>query len=236
MPIRLTPQMKPRLTRRAHDMIERSLKLFPELDNATITVGYTRKHLGSATVIYRKGIVHRMIIRLKVRKVSYQTIGHELTHLIQGLAHGDRSSARLADPARIPSGEKQCDIWTLARDPLFCDDAPTYIKMPRTIRERWPDYAESVRRLCVSAIEKRATQRRYIRWLEDEIRQLPKAPRREITAAAQLTLPFVIELPGRLAFRQESHRTTKHTAQESRDRIGLSRAKLAKEGQDKAKV
>ena len=32
-----------------------------------------------------------MIIRLKVRKVTYQTIGHELTHLIQGLAHGDRS-------------------------------------------------------------------------------------------------------------------------------------------------
>ena len=192
MPIRLTPLMKQRLTRRAHEMIERSLQLFPELKDTVITVGYTRKHLGSATVIYRKGIIERMIIRLKVRKVTYQTIGHELTHLIQGLAHGDRSRSRAADPDKIPSGEKQCDIWTLARDPLFCDDAPTYIKMPRILRERWSDYAESVRELCIAAIEKRHTQRQYIRWLEDEIRKLPKAPRQEKSTVAQLTLPFVI--------------------------------------------
>jgi len=192
MPIRLTPQMKQRLTRRAHEMIERSLQLFPELRDTTITVGYTRKHLGSATVIYRKGIIYRMIIRLKVRKVTYQTIGHELTHLIQGLAHGDRSDARAADPDKIPSGEKQCDIWTLARDPLFCDDAPTYIKMPRSIRERWPEYSELVRDLCIAAIDKRHTYRPYIRWLEDEIRKLPKAPPQEKISVAQLTLPFVI--------------------------------------------
>jgi hypothetical protein len=192
MPIRLTPQMKPRLTRRAHEMIERSLRLFPELKDTLITVGYTRKHLGSATVIYRKGIIYRMIIRLRVRKVTYQTIGHELTHLIQGLAHGGRSGARAPDPDKIPSGEKQCDIWTLARDPLFCDDAPTYIKMPRSIRERWPEYSESVRDLCGAAIDKRHTHRQYIRWLEDEIRKLPKGPRREKFVVAQLTLPFVI--------------------------------------------
>jgi hypothetical protein len=183
--------MRQRLTRRAHDMIERSLRLFPELQDTVITIGYTRKHLGSATVIYRKGIIYRMIIRLKVRKVTYQTIGHELTHLIQGLAHGDRSGARTIDPGKIPSGEKQCDIWTLARDPLFCDDAPTYIKMPRTLRERWPDYAESVRDLCIAAIEKRHTHRQYIRWLEDEIGKLPKAPRQEKIIPGQLNLPFV---------------------------------------------
>ncbi|MGE5218067.1 MAG: hypothetical protein ACM3SP_13785, partial [Chloroflexota bacterium] len=61
MPIRLTPLMKQRLTRRAHEMIERSLQLFPELDGSVITVGYTRKHLGSATVIYRRGAIERMI-------------------------------------------------------------------------------------------------------------------------------------------------------------------------------
>lgn len=192
MPIRLTPLMKQRLTRRAHEMIERSLQLFPELDGSVITVGYTRKHLGSATVIYRRGAIDRMIIRLKVRKVTYQTIGHELTHLIQGLAHGDRSGARAADPDKIPSGEKQCDIWTLARDPLFCDDAPTYIKMPRLLRDHWPDYAETVRKLCIAAIEKRHSHRQYIRWLEDEIRKLPKAPRQQQAAFAQLILPFMM--------------------------------------------
>jgi hypothetical protein len=189
MQLKLTPQMKQRLTGRALQMIHRSLGYFPELQDSTITIGYTRKHLGSATVIYRKGVILRLIIRLKVRKLTYQTIGHELTHLIQGLAHG----ARATDPAKIPLGETQCDIWTLARDRLFCDDPPTYIKMPRSMRERWPDYAESVRELCIAAIEKRHTHRQYIRWLEQEIRQLAKAPKREkSTHPAQLFLPFVI--------------------------------------------
>lgn len=193
MPIRLTPPMRQRLTRRAQAMIERSLQLFPELKDTTITVGYTRKHLGSATVVYRKGVITRLIIRLRVRNLTYQTIGHELTHLIQGLAHGDRSKSPSADPAKVPSGEQQCDIWTLARDPLFCDDPPTYIKMPRSIREHWADHANEVRDLCMAAIEKRHTHRRYIRWLEQEIRLLAKAPKRQkSTGPAQLFLPFVI--------------------------------------------
>ena len=193
MPVKLTPLMRQRLTQRAREMIQRALPYFPELNGKTITVGYTRKHLGSATVIYRKGIISRLIIRLKVRKLTYQTIGHELTHLIQGLGRGNLTAPRVSDPDRIPSGETQCDIWTLARDPLFCDDPPTYIKMPRVMRERWPDYAESVRDLCIAAIEKRHTQRQYIRWLEQEIRQLAKAPKREkSTGPAQLFLPFVI--------------------------------------------
>jgi hypothetical protein len=91
-------------------MTERSLRYFPELHGKTITVGLTRKHLGSASISYRSGAISRLIIRLRVRKVSYQTIGHELTHLVQGLAHGDRSTPRSAARSRIPSGEKQCDI------------------------------------------------------------------------------------------------------------------------------
>jgi hypothetical protein len=193
MPLRLTPQMRQRLTRRTLEMVQRSLGYFPELKDAVITIGYTRKHLGSATVIYHKGELYRLIIRLRVRKVTYHTIGHELTHLVQGLAYGERFGTRSADPERIPTGETQCDIWTLARDPLFLDDPPTYIKMPRIMRQRWPDYAESVRELCIAAIDKRHTQRQYIRWLEQEIGQLAKAPKREkSTGSAQLLLPFVI--------------------------------------------
>lgn len=190
MPISLTPLMKQRLTRRAFEMIERSLRHFPELKDATITVGYTRKHLGSATVVYRKGEVWRLIIRLKVRKLTYQTIGHELTHLVQGLARGDRARPRPGNRERIPSGEAQCDIWTLARHPLFCDDAPSYLRMARAVRENWPAYAEAVRELCVAAIEKRHTHRQYIRWLEAEIRKLAQAPRPSTSKPAQLMLPF----------------------------------------------
>jgi hypothetical protein len=182
--------MKKRLTRRAQAMIARSLPHFPELNGSTITLGYTRRHLGSASIIYHRGKIARLIIRLKVRKLTYQTIGHELTHLVQALARRNRSSMDSVDLPEIPSGEKQCDIWTLARHELFCDDPPTYIKMPRIMRERWLDYAEAVRRLCIAAIEKRSTQRLYIQWLETETAKLTKALPRQKTIAAQLFLPF----------------------------------------------
>jgi hypothetical protein len=194
MPLRLTAAMKPRMTRRTWDMLQRSLELFPELAGAAITIGYTRKHLGSATVIYRKGELYKLTIRLRSRKVTYQTIGHELTHLVQGLTYGARWNPRAKDPDRIPAGETQCDIWTLARDPIFCDDPPTYIKMPKSLRDRWPDYADAVRELCIAAIAKRHMQRNYIQWLETEIKRLPTirviAPK--VTHSAQLELPFVI--------------------------------------------
>jgi hypothetical protein len=187
--VAFTPGMEKRLTQRLQTMIARSLAHFPELRGKTITVGYTRKHLGSATVISRSGVVTRLVIRLRARRVCYQTIGHELTHLIQGLARGDRSSAGSSLHAKLPSGEKQCDIWTLARHEIFCDDAPTYLRLPPFVRESWSRYAQSVHALCMAAVEKRKTHRRYIRWLEAELRNLPKMPRQH-TSAQQLELPF----------------------------------------------
>jgi hypothetical protein len=190
MVLSFTPLMKKRLTRRAADMIESSLRHFPELNGKKITVGYSRVNLGSATVAYRAGAVSRLVIRLKVRALTYQTIGHELTHLIQGLAHGARAKSRLKGDQRIPSGEKQCDIWTLARHALFCDDPPTYLKMPRAMRERWGDYAAEVRQLCIAAIEKRKQERYYIRWLESELRQLVRKLPLKQPGEQQMALPF----------------------------------------------
>ena len=94
--------MKKRLTRRAQEMIARSLPHFPELNGIMITLGYTRRHLGSASIIYRGGQIARLIIRLKVRKLSYQTIGHELTHLVQALARRDRSDQDSMDLTKNP--------------------------------------------------------------------------------------------------------------------------------------
>jgi hypothetical protein len=192
MPLVFTPLLKKRLTRRAQSMLERSLSYFPELHGKTITVGLTRKHLGSASIVYRAGTISRLIIRLKVHKVTYQTIGHELTHLVQGLLRGDRPKHSSPDKEPIPSGEKQCDIWTLARSELFCDDAPTYLRMPREMREQWSDYAEAVRKLCIAAVEKRRNYRFYILWLESEIRKLPLSnpPPTNAKGPIQLSLPF----------------------------------------------
>ena len=190
MVLRFTPLMKKRLTRRACAMIERSLIYFPELQGKPITVGYTRAHLGSAVLSYRRESEPRLVIRLKVRKLTYQTIGHELTHLVQGLGHNNRTTGSSFLSGNIPSGEKQCDVWTLARAPLFCDDPPTYLRLPRVVREQWPDYAEAVRKLCAAAIKKREHFRLYIRWLEAEIRKLTKGPRPERSVPEQLFLPF----------------------------------------------
>ena len=185
--VRFTPLMQKRLTQRAEAMIERSLEYFPELQGKAITIGYTRVHLGSAVINRKRDSEPELLIRLKVRKLTYQTIGHELTHLVQALSLGSGPPAY----ERIPTGETQCDVWTLARDTLFCDDPPTYIKMPRLMRSLWPNYALAVRRLCLAAIAKRSSFRPYIRWLESEIATLTRAPRRKKSAPAQLTLPFV---------------------------------------------
>ena len=183
-PVIFTPRMKRRLTRRALGMLEIALRQFPELDGTRITIGYTQAHLGSAVLPRHPTAESKLTIRLKVRKLTYSTIGHELTHLVQGL------SKQSALAAQIPGGEKQCDIWTLARNSLFCDDAPSYLKLPRVVREKWPQYAKSVRSLCIAAIEKRKTYRFYLRWLESQIKELPHRLIRKSGERKQLALPL----------------------------------------------
>ena len=179
-----TAHMKRRLTRRALAMLELALRQFPELDGKGITIGHTKVHLGSAVLPRYPTPESKLTIRLKVRKLTYNTIGHELTHLLQGL------SRQSALTTRIPAGEKQCDVWTIARSSLFCDDAPSYLRLPRGVREKWPQYARPVRSLCVAAIERRKTYRFYLRWLEAEIKQLARGPLRKARDATQLSLPI----------------------------------------------
>ncbi len=172
--VSFTPQMEKRLTQRAVRMLKQSLRQFPELRNLELRVGHTKTKLGVAFIPKRLRLP--LYIRLRVRGLTYNTIGHELTHLLQGLT-------KLPPPegapawAPLPGGETQCDIWTLARSELFCDDAPTYLRMPRTVRENWRHYAARVRSLCVEAIRQRSSRRTYIRWLESRIAELPERAR-----------------------------------------------------------
>ena len=165
--IHFTAPMAKRVGRKLLNMIHLSLRHFPELAGQTITVGYTRAHLGAA-------IPEDLTIRLRARKVSYNTIGHELMHLVQG-----RNG--------IPAGEKQCDIWTLARAELFCDEAPTYLCLPESLQARWPHYALKVRDRCLQAIALRQSHRNYIRWLERELTELSRTTP---TASKQLAFEF----------------------------------------------
>jgi hypothetical protein len=189
-PFVFTLAMKRRLSRRALKMLHDALRHFPELEGRKITVGYTSVHLGSAVVPHSAEGAAKLTIRLRVKKLTYNTIGHELTHLLQSLLRFQSDGNQPKDRQRIPCGEKQCDVWTLARSDLFCDDAPTYIKLPRAVRENWPAYARSVRRLCMAAVEKRKSYRLYIRWLEAQIKNLARKPATVGRESGQLRLPF----------------------------------------------
>ena len=156
MPIRFTSAMQKALTADVVQRIERSLAEFPELSDKLVTVGLTKSADGTADA-------RDMIIRLNVRPrkpVSYFTIGHELTHLLQS------GGLRL-----IPDGEIQCDVWTLARSALFLDDRPTYLRPHLWTRLSWPSQGVTVRGLCLAAIELRKTNRRYLAWLNDQLDQ-----------------------------------------------------------------
>jgi len=133
-------------------MIQKSLQHFPELEGNELKVGLTRSYLGTATRGDNK-------INLNPRNLSYNTIGHELMHLVQGT--GD-----------IPQGEKSCDVFTIARDSLFLDRPPTYIKIPKRIKDNWEKCRGEIQRLCVESLELRKKRKKYMVWLEREIKKI----------------------------------------------------------------
>ena len=154
-PFVYTRMMQGKKTRKLEAMLCKSIKYFPELHRQRICIGYTQQ--------YGEADTRQFLIRLNPRKLSYYVIGHELTHLVQGI------KGRLLDDA-IPQGEIACDIWTIARAELFLDEPPGYLDVGRSILLNWKLYRNRVRSLCIEAIQKRKIIRPYIKWLTNEIR------------------------------------------------------------------
>jgi hypothetical protein len=131
---------------------------FPELEHHVVKVGLvinSRVHGNADSRIN--------VIRLNTREksgMSYFTIAHELTHLLQRPGLGT-----------VPNGEVQCDIFALARSPLFTDDIPTYIPGIRCTKREWKLHAQAVREMCLAAIEIRKVRRTYIQWLTRAIEE-----------------------------------------------------------------
>ena len=163
MDIRLTRPMQKAMTAELMGRIERSLREFPELGNHSIMIGLNR-----SDELHGSADSRNMTIRLNPRLrggVTYATIGHELTHLLQKPGLGI-----------VPYGEEQCDIWTLARSELFLDDRPFYLCAHLWKKRTWPSYAGAVRLLCLEAIQIRQTNRRYKAWLEQAIETYCSVP------------------------------------------------------------
>ncbi len=139
---------------RIRERIELVRGFFPEMNGWTIRVGLVKKRgvLGWGSLD-----PERPGIWIRPRRLELFTIGHEMTHLLQARD-------------MVPRGERQCDLWTLARSPLLIDSLPSYLKMPRTHqREVGSDLAAALHRLARAALEARAAgERAYLKRFERE--------------------------------------------------------------------
>ena len=154
--------LKPALREEVDRRVRRLYPYFPEMKRK-LTIGLTRSYDGLAFQS-DDGTVKLMLDVRKARNGDYKaptywTIAHELMHLAQFNVKG------------IPSGERACDLYALARlPPKYIDDSPSYLVIPARIRDRWNgDYASLAHNLAKKAIRKRETGvRNYISWWEGE--------------------------------------------------------------------
>jgi hypothetical protein len=128
---------------------------FPELDDITVKVGITLNADGKADLQGRA-------VYFRSRNVSHYVIGHELTHLLQEIQG-------------LPKSERSCDIFTMARTVLFCDESPNYVNVPKEMlnenRFILDHYREFVHKTARSAAAlRRAGKRFYISWFENTLK------------------------------------------------------------------
>ena len=133
--------------------LEFTRRFFPELEGLSIRVGLAQKRgvLGWGSLD-----PERPGVWVRPRRLQLFTIAHEFTHLLQ--ARG-----------LVPRGERQCDLWALARSPLVIDAAPNYLKLPRALRRGKPtnDQAHALCAAARAAIAARdAGDRRYLARFE----------------------------------------------------------------------
>lgn len=131
------------------EYLEFARKFYPELEGLEIRVGLAQKRgvLGWGSLD-----PERPGVWVRPRRLQLFTIAHEFTHLLQ---------ARNL----VPRGERQCDLWALARSPLLIDAAPNYLRLPRALRRGRPtnDQAHALCAAAREAIEgQKLGDRRYL--------------------------------------------------------------------------
>jgi len=139
--------------------LEFARRFFPELAEVTIHVGLAQKRgvLGWGSLD-----PERPGVWVRPRRLYLFTIAHEFTHLLQ---------------ARdlVPRGERQCDLFALARTPLLIDHPPSYLRLPRSFRCASPT-PEQAQQLCDAArralAAREAGDRRYLLRFERELAEL----------------------------------------------------------------
>jgi hypothetical protein len=129
-------------------------RFFPEFGRQCIRVGLTRAASGMA-------VPGGYEIWINPNHVSYHAITHELVHLLQG-RYG------------IPTGERACDLYSLARHWTLNDTAPYYVRVPRRLIDERGNIKPPNDRVIYAAARralqwKQSGARNYIAYFEDAL-------------------------------------------------------------------
>jgi hypothetical protein len=127
---------------------------FPELRGKTITIGLTRSAKGLAVAGGEE-------IWFNPSRLSLHTVAHELTHLLQC-------------KTGLPTGEKSCDVFSLARHWTLNDSIPNYVNVPRILLDENERYSETSSKLIFTVaseavLKRNSGLRNYIAWFETEL-------------------------------------------------------------------
>lgn len=139
------------------ERVEFVRRFFPELDGVTVRLGLAQKPgvLGWGSLD-----PDQPGIWVRPKRLDYFTIAHEFTHLLQ--------ARRL-----VPGGERQCDLFALARSPMLADTPPGYLSVPHALRAKRRLTAAQSALLCDAArralAAREAGDRRYLVRFETEI-------------------------------------------------------------------
>jgi Zn-dependent peptidase ImmA (M78 family) len=104
-------------------------------------------------------------------QTSYHTLAHEFVHLLQGSYN-------------IPTGEKSCDVYAMARHWTLNDAQPYYVRVPTVFLSAdgmiRPECARLIFTVARQSIEKRNSGlRNYIAYFEKTLKALKQRPPQE---------------------------------------------------------
>ncbi len=145
------------------------LPKFPEIQTK-IKVGFTKSggkyihpYVDSEDCIY---------IRLSDTSINNFVLAHELTHSLQYHQADSEINIEGFNHEKIPHGERQADLFTLARHKELIDRYPSYLEIPSKMKEkpisRWKDQLHSD---ALKSIKKRENgYRNYLKWFENQLK------------------------------------------------------------------